>query len=139
MFISSSLQNSRVSLQSYSEQLNTISIRSRNVLGNCIHNLNSLALSSRTALASYADTAWGRIGPQFADAQEKLLLIIQWLRELCLRAWHSLQEHTAVVRAALADGSVGKYKLLHYIIKYCTNVSMIHNNAKMFYVGGSIV
>ncbi|KAF4519887.1 hypothetical protein B566_EDAN005228 [Ephemera danica] len=124
VLINSSLQSSRTSLQSYSEQVTALSLRSRDVFRSCIQQINAAALNSRSNFGSYVDSTWSRINPYIIDAQEKLWLILQWIREFCNQVWDVLRQQTGFVRTAGAEGSVGKYWNSGWH-EYCEHVAMI--------------
>jgi hypothetical protein len=108
VLIHSSLQSSRASFQSYSEQIGALSLKSKDVLKNCIQQINNAAaLTSRSNVGSYMDSTWARINPYIRDVQEKLWLIIQWLREIFNQVWDVLQQQTSYLRTARAEGATG--------------------------------
>jgi len=98
VLLSSSLSSSRHYLQEYSHQLALSTSRLREIAASGLCQLNVSAISFKDNVSAVFYRSWDSASPYLTDLQERLWLIIQWLKEVVAQLWEiisqrSLQTH----------------------------------------------
>jgi hypothetical protein len=101
VLLSSSASSSRQYLQEYSRQLAVSTSRLREIAASCLCQLNVSAVSFKDNVSAVFNRSWDNAYPYVTDLQERLWLILQWLKELLAQIWQiisqrSLQPHGGI-------------------------------------------
>lgn len=96
--LSSSLSSSRLYLQEYSQQLAVTTSRLREIAASCLCQLNASATSLKDNVSAIFNRSWDSAAPFVTDLQERLWLIIQWLKELVAQLWEIVSSQRSLPR-----------------------------------------
>jgi hypothetical protein len=92
VFLSSALSSSRLYLHEYSQQLAAVSAHLREITSIWLCQLKESASSLKENLGVIINRIWYNVGHYAFDIQEKLWLIIQWLKQFAAKLWEIVSQ-----------------------------------------------
>jgi hypothetical protein len=136
--LSSSLSSSRLYLQEYSHQLAITTSRLREIAASCLCQLNVSATSFKDNVSAIFNRSWDSAAPFVTDFQERLWLIIQWLKELVAQLWEIISSQRSLPRPQGARDFLSfltrvKLSLTQNCIKKILHTLRNHNKNSFFH------
>ncbi|CAB3378412.1 Hypothetical predicted protein [Cloeon dipterum] len=94
VLLSSTLSSSRSHLQEWARQIAPCVARLKEMFASCVHQLGDTAAAFRENASTIFARTWNNASPIMAELQERLWLILQWLKEVIAQFWDMISQRS---------------------------------------------